>query len=52
MLRAAVRGGRALIEVCDDGRGVQWEVVREKARQKKLPAATREDLVEALFAAD
>ncbi len=37
------------IEVRDDGRGVNWEQVRRKARQRGLPADTHADLVEALF---
>jgi two-component system chemotaxis sensor kinase CheA len=50
VLRTAVSDGRTLIEVRDDGRGVQWDRVREKARQRNLPANTPEELVEALFA--
>lgn len=37
------------IVVIDDGRGIVWSDVRERAKSKGLPAATHEDLVEALF---
>jgi two-component system chemotaxis sensor kinase CheA len=50
VLRTTVSNGRTSIEVRDDGRGVQWDRVREKARERNLPANTREELVEALFA--
>jgi chemotaxis protein histidine kinase CheA len=34
----------------DDGRGIDWAAVARKARAANLPAATRDDLVEALCA--
>jgi two-component system chemotaxis sensor kinase CheA len=40
---------RLSIEVSDDGRGVNWERVRVKARERGLPHATEQDLSEALF---
>jgi chemotaxis protein histidine kinase CheA len=43
-------GSECVIEVSDDGRGIDWEAVRTKARQVGLPHASREDLVSALFA--
>jgi len=39
-----------LIELADDGRGVDWSKVAAKAAQRGLRHATRTDLVEALFA--
>lgn len=39
-----------IIEVEDDGRGVDWERVRVEAERLGLPAHTHEDLVSALFA--
>lgn len=35
--------------VTDDGRGVNWDRVRDKAARNGLPCATRDDLIEALF---
>jgi len=36
--------------VTDDVRGIAWDRLRDKARGAGLPAETRPDLVEALFA--
>lgn len=51
-LRLATReqGGELVIELSDDGRGVDWRRVADKARERGLPHRTRQDLVEALFA--
>jgi HAMP domain-containing protein/HPt (histidine-containing phosphotransfer) domain-containing protein/two-component sensor histidine kinase len=38
-----------VISVADDGRGVDWAGVAQRARQAGLPWATHEDLVAALF---
>jgi two-component system chemotaxis sensor kinase CheA len=43
-------GGQVAIEVADDGRGIDWERVRAKARAAGLPSETPEDLTAALFA--
>lgn len=37
------------IKIQDDGRGIDWDKVAEKARAKGLPAKTRQELTEALF---
>ncbi len=37
------------IEISDDGRGVDWARVAEKAKQRGLPSLSESDLVEALF---
>lgn len=37
------------IEVHDDGRGVDWERIRQRARARGLPVETHEHLVAALF---
>jgi two-component system chemotaxis sensor kinase CheA len=39
-----------VIEISDDGAGIPWDSVRERARELGLRHATREDLVQALFA--
>ncbi len=39
-----------VVEVRDDGRGIDWDRVRSAAATKGLPTATHEDLVDALFA--
>ena len=49
-LSASRAAGSVLIEVSDDGGGVDWERVAEKARRAGLPTAREEDLVSALFA--
>jgi two-component system chemotaxis sensor kinase CheA len=48
-LRTELAGGRLFIEVSDDGRGVSWDAVAKRARERELPFATRAALVEALF---
>jgi two-component system, chemotaxis family, sensor kinase CheA len=37
------------IEISDDGRGIDWVRVREKAKERGLPSASEMDLVDALF---
>jgi two-component system chemotaxis sensor kinase CheA len=39
-----------VIEIVDDGRGIAWERVRQRAEERGLPSASRADLIEALFA--
>jgi two-component system chemotaxis sensor kinase CheA len=47
---AATRGrGRVIISVSDDGGGIRWDAVRERARRAGLPADTQADLEQALF---
>jgi two-component system, chemotaxis family, sensor kinase CheA len=41
--------GDLVVELSDNGRGVNWAAVAQKARERGLPHATRGDLVEALF---
>jgi two-component system chemotaxis sensor kinase CheA len=38
------------IEIADDGRGIDWGRLELKARQNGLPASTRLELVQAIFA--
>jgi len=42
-------GNTVLIEVSDDGRGVDWESLRGRARATGWPHATRDDLIAAMF---
>ena len=42
-------GNAVVIEVGDDGRGIDWEAVRTAARSAKLPHATHDELVAAMF---
>jgi two-component system chemotaxis sensor kinase CheA len=48
-LTAAWDGSDLVVTVGDNGRGISFEAVREKAERLGLPAATRDDLVAALF---
>ena len=48
-LRARMTNEVVVIEVGDDGRGIDWERVRDKARAAGLPADEHDDLVRALF---
>ena len=48
-LAARVDGDSLEIECSDDGRGIDWPRVREKAKERGLPSATEADLVNALF---
>jgi two-component system chemotaxis sensor kinase CheA len=49
-LRTSVQDGRTVVSVTDNGPGILWDRVREKALERGLPADTHEDLVQALFA--
>jgi HPt (histidine-containing phosphotransfer) domain-containing protein len=48
-LRSYLRADRLVFEFSDDGRGIVWDSVRDKARAAGLPTETRSDLVAALF---
>ena len=48
-LVSAIEEGAVVIEIRDDGRGVDWERVRDRARAAGLPHDTREQLTAALF---
>ncbi len=47
--RAQQRGADLVIEVKDDGQGIDWDRLAQKARAAGLPADTRADLERALF---
>ena len=49
-LETVCDGDQFIISIADDGRGIDWEKVREKALQAGLPAKTEKDLCGALFA--
>jgi len=49
-LRTYEQDSRFVVEVSDDGRGIDWERVRAKAEELGLPNQDEQDLVEALFA--
>jgi two-component system chemotaxis sensor kinase CheA len=48
-LRTYLRNESFVVEVSDDGRGVDWESIAAKARALGLPAASRAELEAALF---
>ncbi len=48
-LRAAERDQRLIIEIEDDGRGIPWDQLAERARAAGLPCETRAELIEAMF---
>jgi two-component system chemotaxis sensor kinase CheA len=48
-LRTLVQGGRFVVEIADDGPGIDWTEVARKATELGLPVATEANLREALF---
>jgi len=48
-LAASLDSEQLCIEIQDDGRGIRWDQIREKAQERGLPHETRADLIEALF---
>ena len=48
-LRTFEDGDEVVIEVRDDGRGIDWEGVRRRAEQRGIAHETTDDLVQALF---
>jgi HPt (histidine-containing phosphotransfer) domain-containing protein len=49
-LSAELVGGSLLLEVEDDGRGIDWEAVRRSAQRRGLAASTEPELTAALLA--
>src|SRR5262249_4853901 len=43
-LRSYFRGGSVILELVDDGRGIAWDHVRERARAAGIACATQADL--------
>lgn len=48
-LTTEMAGSKFMIAISDDGRGIDWEKLTEKAYEQGLPAETREDLIAAIF---
>jgi signal transduction histidine kinase len=48
-LRSELRGGHFVVELQDDGRGIDFERLKRVAEAKGLPVATHADLVAAMF---
>jgi two-component system chemotaxis sensor kinase CheA len=44
------RGGELILEIQDDGAGIDWHAVASRAAALGLPSVTRRDLIDALFA--
>jgi two-component system chemotaxis sensor kinase CheA len=49
ILSTVERGEQVIIEIADDGRGINWTKLREKAADLGLPSETQRELVVALF---
>jgi two-component system, chemotaxis family, sensor kinase CheA len=49
-LRTFEEKDRIVVEIADDGRGIDWPALAERAASLGLPAKTQEDLDRALFA--
>jgi HPt (histidine-containing phosphotransfer) domain-containing protein len=49
-VRTVAKDGQLHITISDDGRGIAWDLVAQRAAALGLPYATRQDLVAALFA--
>jgi two-component system chemotaxis sensor kinase CheA len=48
-LATSKQGDNFVIEIGDDGRGIDWNAIREKAALAGIPHNTREELMAALF---
>jgi two-component system chemotaxis sensor kinase CheA len=48
-LKAKVDANTLTIEITDDGRGIDWSKLADKARERGLAHATHNDLVKAMF---
>jgi two-component system chemotaxis sensor kinase CheA len=47
-IKAQVVANTFTIQIADDGRGIDWDAISEKAKQKGLPHATAADLLNVL----
>ncbi len=50
MLRTRYDAGAILVEITDNGRGIDWQRIAAKAKEKGLPCSNTEELTQALFA--
>ena len=48
-LSTAVQGDELVVEMADDGRGIDWDRIALIAAQKGVPHGSREELIEAIF---
>jgi two-component system chemotaxis sensor kinase CheA len=48
-LRTLEEGGRLIVEVEDDGRGIDWDAIADKAARLAVPVTSRSDLERVLF---
>lgn len=48
VLSAKAQGSALVFEVSDDGKGIDWELIRRKASERGLPHETPADLLDAL----
>jgi two-component system chemotaxis sensor kinase CheA len=48
-LATAVQGSSFIVSISDDGRGIDWHRIAERAKSKGIPHNTPEDLTEAVF---
>jgi two-component system, chemotaxis family, sensor kinase CheA len=48
-LETRLEGDCLVVEIRDDGRGIQWEALRDRARSKGIPAASEDELFRCLF---
>lgn len=48
-LRTIEQAERFVVEIADDGRGIDWQSVAKRAKAAGLPAETQYDLEQALF---
>jgi two-component system, chemotaxis family, sensor kinase CheA len=44
-----LRGNSVTFEIGDDGRGIDWQALKERVRERGLPCESHSDLVQSLF---
>ena len=49
LLRTVQTGNEVLLQIQDDGRGIDWQKVRARAADRGFPDASREELIDHLF---